>query len=245
MIVNETEAIFLSIVLPLYNEENTIEKTITECVEKVCRRFKKSEIIVVDDASTDNSANILSNLESRLEQLVVLRNLENSGHGRSLQRGLTRCKGDLVFTIDSDYQHDPAEFWKLYPLWDASTIVTGLRTSRKDSLFRRAVSTAANRVINVINRDQIRDINIPFKIFPGPALHRLLATLPPDCLVPSALMMIGASSRELRIVQIPVDHLPRDHGRSKLIGYRFILFSIRAGLEIIRYKSSLSDKSSR
>jgi hypothetical protein len=88
----------------------------------------------------------------------------------------------------------------------------------------------------VVGRKQVRDINIPFKLFPGAQLAGLLETLPENSRVPSTLLIVGAVHQGIPVIQIPVEHLSRQHGQSSLAGLRFLWFSIRAATEILRYK---------
>lgn len=225
--------------MPVFNERWTIEKTIVECCDAVCARFDEWEIIVVDDASSDGTDTELARLAARIPRLQVLGNSINRGHGPTLQRGLSVASGDLVFVIDSDYQHRPADFWRLYAEWNPETIVMGFRQVRKDGWFRLLISRVGNLGILVGGRKRVNDINIPFKLFPRDAMAKLLGSLPQDSLVPSTLLIIGAIKRGFSITEIPVEHLPRERGQSSLAGLRFLGFGCRAALEIIRYKIRL------
>jgi len=227
---------FLSIAMPVYNEEQTIRETVQACVEKVAGRFERFEIIVADDASRDGTAQALRDLRQRIPELRVLRSDRNLGHGATLQRALNTVEGSWVFVIDSDYQHDPGDFWRLFQLAGERTIVMGWREERVDALYRHVASVSGNYFIRAFCGMRIRDINIPFKLFPGPVLKNLLATLPPRALVPSTLLIVGAGLSGMAIRQVPVAHLPRRHGASTLPGLRFAFFAIRAAVELLRYR---------
>ena len=232
----------LSIVIPVFNEESTITPTILDCVRKVAFRFEQFEVIVVDDCSHDGTAEKLATIGASLPQLKVLKNDINRGHGPSLQRGLSMVSGDLAFMLDSDFQHDPEHFWKLYPTYNEDTIVTGLRSTRADEWYRRSASNIGNRLVRTLCGVNARDINIPFKIIPENQLRILLDTLPQPALIPSALLIIGASHFGFSVVQHEIPHRAREYGTTTLPGARFAKFAIQAILEIIQYRKSLQSK---
>jgi glycosyltransferase involved in cell wall biosynthesis len=226
--------------MPVYNEEKTVCDTVLSCAEKIGARFGDSEIIVVDDASRDGTPTALDTLGDRMKELRILRNESNLGHGAALQRGLEAARADLVFVIDSDYQHEPGEFWRLYELYDVDTIVMGRRDVRVDAWYRRLLSNVGNRLIGFLTGERVRDINIPFKLFPGSILRELLTTLPQPALIPSTLLIVGAIRFGVAIRQVPIAQLPRRYGSSALPGVRFLAFGVRAAIELLRYRTEIN-----
>ena len=103
----------LSFVLPVYNEAEIIEKMIRDYHLKIISKFKNHEIIIINDCSTDETPQILNKLQNELDLKVINFPL-NCGHGKALRTGLEFASGDLIFHTDSDYQHDPEDFWRLY-----------------------------------------------------------------------------------------------------------------------------------
>lgn len=233
---------YLSIVMPVYNEEKTVCETVISCADKIGARFIGFEIIVVNDASRDGTSTTLHDLQKDFKALKVLHNDRNMGHGAALQRGLVAAHGDLVFTIDSDYQHEPGDFWRLYESADADTIVMGRRDDRVDVWYRRFASAMGNRLISRVVGARVRDVNIPFKLFPGPVLRDLLATLPKPALIPSTLLIVGAIRSGIALKQVPVAQLPRRYGTSSLPGARFVVFGLRAAVELFRYRTDLTKR---
>ena len=103
----------LSIVMPAHNEGEHIEQTVREWHGSVVSRVPGSELIVVDDGSTDDTRARLEAARSFVPELRVIPREVNAGHGPAVRTGLEQATGEFVFQTDSDRQFDPEEFWKL------------------------------------------------------------------------------------------------------------------------------------
>ena len=226
----------ISIVMPAYNEGAIIEKTVAACKEKILDRFSKGEIIVVDDCSTDNTSKILNRLKNSLPQLTIHRNSENMGHGPSLMKGLKAARFEYIFCIDSDYQHEPAEFWKLFSIIQESDMVTGIRQKRNDPLHRKVLSKAVSLFTRYVFSCPLRDLNIPFKLFRTDSLEGILPFVSPRSSIPSILITLTAHGLGMHIQQVVVTHLPRTSGRCSLPGPRLVLFCLKALGELLKFR---------
>ncbi len=222
----------LTIVMPVYNEEEIIEKTINDCSRYILDKFDTGEIVVVDDCSTDKTAAILKKLSVSNKQLRVISNDENSGHGVSLIKAIAEASSKHVLFMDSDYQHNPQEFWKLYARYDGENIVIGKREHRAEGGYRSWMSGAGNFVVCKLFSLHVKDINIPFKLFPRCILDALVSQLPEKALVPSALLVIAANKKDIPVIQVTVSHLRRNTGRGSLQGWKYIKFGFRAASEM-------------
>ena len=227
----------LSIVMPAFNESAVIARTVRECHDRILSHFPAGEIIVVDDRSSDNTYKILKRLEGDMPKLTVVRNAGNMGHGPSMLRGLRLTVSSLVFCIDSDYQHPPEEFWKLFAQGEGADIIMGKRAERKDPLHRRALSGMANLAVRSLFTCPVKDVNVPFKLFKRRALNSVLNYIPDDSLIPSILIITVASRLNLRIRQVPVTHLPRTTGQCSLPGKRLFFFAAKALNELFRFRA--------
>jgi len=105
----------LSVVLPAYNEESLIALTIQTCFDYLKGRFKKSEVIVVDDGSKDRTAEIVRDLQETYPDLRLERHETNRGYGEALRTGFNAAKMDWILLMDSDGQFDIAEMEKFLP----------------------------------------------------------------------------------------------------------------------------------
>lgn len=228
--------ISISVVMPVYNEIATISRTVEECHIDILAGFSRGEIIVVDDGSTDGTSEALKSLGKQFAELTVLHNHPNLGHGPSLMRALATAKGDYIFCMDSDYQHLPGDFWKLFSHIDQADVVIGLRAQRQDPLHRKLLSCLANSLIRIIFHCPIKDLNVPFKLFKRTDLNYLLSLIPGDACTPSILTVLAAQKAGLLVHQVSVTHLPRNSGSSSLPGWSLFLFCVRVIRELLWFR---------
>ena len=140
----------LSIVIPVYNEEENVEPLVQEIKSALEQLGKGYEIVIVDDGSTDGTFEVLARLHEREAHLRVVRLKRNFGQTAALAAGLAYCEGKIIVTMDGDGQNDPADIPALLAELDkGNDLVTGWRFSRQDSFIsRRLPSRIANRLIS-------------------------------------------------------------------------------------------------
>src|SRR5215831_15522375 len=126
----------LSIVIPVYNEEENVEPLVQEIKSAVEQLGKEYEIVIVDDGSTDGTFEALARLHEREARLRVVRLKRNFGQTAALAAGLAHCEGKTIVTMDGDGQNDPADIPALLAELDrGNDLVNGWRFSRQDSLI--------------------------------------------------------------------------------------------------------------
>ncbi|MDC1054682.1 glycosyltransferase, partial [Alphaproteobacteria bacterium] len=127
--------------------------------------YSEYEIVIVDDASFDNSVSILEN--SHFENLTILKNKKNYGQSYSLRKGVKSSKYNLIVTLDGDMQNNPYDIPKLLKIYENEQIklVGGIRSSRKDSLIKIISSYLANYIRNYILKDDCKDTGCSLKVF--------------------------------------------------------------------------------
>ncbi len=226
----------ISVVMPVYNEVATISRTIHECNTKILAHFSWGEIIVVDDESSDGSVELLETLSSELPDLRVLHNSQNLGHGPSLIRAMGEARGDYIFCIDSDYQHLPEDFWKLFSSINEADVVIGLRSKRQDPVHRKVLSRLANNLIRWIFTCSNKDLNVPFKLFKRKDLQAILPLIPDNAYIPSTLAVLAAQKAGLVLEQVSVTHLPRNSGTSSFLGWHLIYFCSQVLRELMWFR---------
>ena len=190
----------LSIVIPCYNEEDTISKVIEDCVNA----FPNAEIIIVNDKSTDHTPILLKFLQRNIKGLKVLTNKKNSGHAVSLLKGLKAANGEYVLYIDADNQIKVKD---MYSNKDFD-LISRYREHRQDKFFRKVISFILKLTIFIRHKLWIRDANCPFKLFKRERLEFLMALLKDNSVVPSISLEILARKYQMSTMEIPVDHYP-------------------------------------
>jgi glycosyltransferase involved in cell wall biosynthesis len=226
----------LSIVIPAYNEEENIEQTVREWNREVLSRIPGSELIVVNDCSTDRTGEILMRLAREVPVLHPLTPECNGGHGRALRHGFDFVTQDWVFQTDSDRQHVPTDFWELWKVKDESDFVLGVRSTRADGKVRIFI-TAIMRLANfALWGLWIRDANCPFKLMRREPMQHVLAGIPRDSFIPMVMLSILCRKMKYRVSEVVVTHLPRRAGYQSLSG---LMKWIKVGSRCLRQLMAL------
>jgi len=199
-----------SVVVPIYNEEENLKVLLNEITSVMDSVQGDYEIIFVDDGSTDNSLQILKELQSENRKLRVISFSKNSGQSAALFAGFKLAKGEWIITLDADLQNPPAEIKKLLKFKDEFDYITGFRKKRKDSFFRRVSSQIARISRKVVLRDKTIDTGCGLKLFKREIIshipffknfHRFFTFL--------------VRTAGFKVAEIEVEHLPRFKGKSK------------------------------
>ena len=208
----------ISFVMPAYNEEEIIEQTVREWYDEVISRIPGSELIVVNDCSKDATGEVLARLSMRIPELRVLKPPSNGGHGRALRYGFDHSKQGWVFQTDSDRQHVPADFWKLWEKRETNDFVLGVRSVRADGPVRVFI-TNVMRLINFVAWGLwIRDANCPFKLMRRDPMEKVLEKIPRDSFIPMVMLSVLCRKMHYRVSEVVVQHLPRRGGEQSLAG---------------------------
>lgn len=208
----------LTIVMPAYNEQDIIAATVREWHAEVISKLPGSRLLIIDDCSTDGTAEELQKLAQTLPGVDFLRQEINGGHGRALLAGFHQARSRFVFQTDSDRQHSPVDFWLLWERREQFDFVFGVRARRQDGAARRMVATWM-RVLNwLLWQVWIADANCPFKLMRTEALASVLRQIPHDAFIPMVMVSILARRGKFRVVEIPVQHFQRRGGTPSLKG---------------------------
>lgn len=210
----------ISVVVPVLNEKENIAGLVEEIAE-AAKTVPISEIIYVDDGSTDGTVDTLLSLREKYPALRVLRHDRRCGQSAALWTGIKASGNSLIATLDGDGQNDPADIRILYKLYEQTkqfreaVMVVGERRKRNDSVSRRIASRFANGVRSRILKDQTKDTGCSLKLFRRkdymelPYFNHMHRFLP-------ALMMRGGA----HLVHVDVSHRARLHGVSKYSNFR-------------------------
>lgn len=228
----------LSIVMPVYNEEGIIEKSVRDYYNDVLLRFNSWEFIIVNDSSTDNTLSILKKLQKDIP-ITIVDNDKNMGHGPSLIRGYNLASGDIIFHTDSDYQFLPQDFWKLYENISKNDLVIGVRNNRKDPLFRIILAKTLKFFLRIFLGQGIRDVNSPFRLMKKEFLKEYLSVIPSDFMVPSVAMVVFAKNKKYSVKEVKVSHLARKTGKVSIVRLKLFVFCFNALKQILGIKNKL------
>jgi len=226
----------LSIVVPVFNEEGSLQELYDQIVAGCDDAGRTFELIFVDDGSTDQSAAVCDGLADADPRVSVIHFRRNFGKSLALAAGFAEVRGEVVFTMDADLQDDPAMIPAFLARIDAGAdLVSGFKKNRHDPLEKRLPSKLFNGLVRALSGVQLNDFNCGFKayriecvrelrVYGG--LHRFLPVL--------------AGARGFRIEELVVNHRPRTHGVSKFgIGRYFDGFvDLMTVVLVTRYRTS-------
>ncbi len=203
----------LSVVIPFYNEEESVEEVCLEVSEVLSAAPGLAwELIMVDDGSTDGTPGIVDGLAARLDNFRALHLSPNSGQSAALEAGFGAARGEFVATLDGDGQNDPRDILLLLGELEARGVdmMCGIRQKRADSPLRRVSSVIANRVRSGILKDRITDVGCSVRVFKRDCMRRIRFFRNAHRFFPALFIMAGFA-----VAEMPVNHRPRLKGASK------------------------------
>jgi glycosyltransferase involved in cell wall biosynthesis len=230
----ETIPLRVSVVIPVYNEKNTI----VEVLNRVREQRIDHEIIVVDDGSTDGTRDVLQReVEGRLDRVVVEYLPKNSGKGAALRHAFSKVTGDVIIIQDADLEYDPRDYASLLkPIFEAhADVVYGSRFSSGShrvlffwhSVANKALTCLSNMVTNL----NLTDMEIGYKVFRIEVIRELRLRSNRFGFEPEITAKIA--KRGWRVYEVPVSYHGRDYTDGKKITWRDGLAAL---FHIVRYR---------
>jgi len=201
----------ISVVVPVHEEERTVALLFDELQAALDPLGQPWEAVFVDDGSTDGSFAALTRLHNLHDNVRVVRLRRNFGKAAALAAGFANAEGEVVVTIDADLQDDPAEIPRLLAKLDEGfDLVSGWKAHRRDPITRRALSRIFNWVTGRVSGLRLHDLNCGLKAYRAEVVQglRLYGEL-------HRFIPVLAHYRGHRIAELPVNHRPREHGRSR------------------------------
>ncbi len=201
----------LSVVIPVYNEEENIQLLHERLKNTLDSLQKEYEIIFVDDGSTDRTLSLLEEIQAADKNVIILSLRRNFGQTAAFAAGFDFARGDVVVTMDGDLQNDPADIPKLLELIKDNDLVSGWRKKRKDPFFtRRLPSMAANWLISNVTGVKLHDYGCSLKAYKREVIKNLKLYGEMHRFIPAVASWYG-----VRVAEIETVHHPRMHGKSK------------------------------
>jgi dolichol-phosphate mannosyltransferase len=200
----------ISIVIPVYNEQENIKPLIAELRDVLKGLNKSYEIVFVDDGSRDRSFKILKEAASQDPQIRAIRFKRNTGQTAAFDAGFRAAGGDIVVTMDADLQNDPQDIPQLLEKIGKFDVVCGWRHQRKDPWIKIVSSKIANFVRNKLSQEDIVDTGCSLKAFRSECLQNVKLFNGMHRFLPTLAKMEGFT-----VTQVKVNHRPRRFGTTK------------------------------
>lgn len=204
----------LSLVIPAFNEGVVIERAVIEAEAALGELFDRFEILVVDDGSTDDTADVVEDLWPFCPHVRLLRHEANRGYGAALRTGFEAARYDLVAFTDADCQFDLLDLARMVPFAARYPIVAGCRVNRQDTWRRRFLSRGYNLLARTFLGTRVRDCDCALKVFRRDVLAHLL----PESrgFFVNTEMLTRARQLGYEVAEVAVTHRPRLGGASKV-----------------------------
>lgn len=197
----------ISVIVPIYNEEESIPELNQELEEVLGQTGRTYEIIYVDDGSTDGTLGVLQNLTG----VGVISFVRNYGKSKALEEGFKEAKGKYILTLDGDLQDDPHEIPKFLEALDNGVgMVTGWKQKRLDSFEKRFFSKIANGMTRLLARSPVHDMNCGFKGYQAYVAKQIQFYGDMHRYIPVIVTNMGYT-----VTEVPVHHRQRVYGHSK------------------------------
>lgn len=216
----------LSLVIPCYNEETTLAECVERCLELEKHKIKL-ELIIVDDCSTDKSADIARSLALKYPQVHLISQSRNQGKGAALRAGFQYAKGDFIGIQDADSEYNPLDYIELLkPAINGNAdVVYGSRYLRQDCrrvlyFWHTWMNRALTFISNMFTNLDISDMETCYKLFSRKALLQILPHLQESRFGFEPEVTILAAGLKLRIWECAIHYQPRTYEEGKKIGWR-------------------------
>src|SRR3954466_5696245 len=201
---------YLSLVIPAYNEQESVPTLLQRVESSLAQIGKPFEVLIIDDGSTDQTPQMLTESMKTRPWLRVLRMKKNGGQSAAFEAGFEAARGEIIATIDADLQNDPEEIPRLLPLLDGYDMITGWRRDPPGNKFRRWQSRQANRIRNWISEETVQDSASSLKLYKAHAIKGMKLFNGAHRFFPTLVKMRGYTVREE-----PVKHSQRFAGTAK------------------------------
>ena len=209
--LKEERSVYLSVVIPVYNEEESLASLIDSVNDVCCRIGGDWELILVDDGSGDGTWRLIENASKVNKRINGIKLRTNCGQTSAMVAGMSYSSGKIIVTMDGDLQNDPADIPRLLEkIREGYDIVSGWRKDRQDHFARVLPSRVANWVISATTGVRLHDYGCSLKAYRAECIKTLEAYGEMHRFFPALASMTGAM-----VTEIPVIHHPRAFGISK------------------------------
>lgn len=209
----------LSIVFPAYNEEGNILNTVSNALKSLPCLGYKYDILIVDNASTDKTPQIIDELAAKYESIKVIHHPQNLGYAASTRTGLKNASGDVIFIIDSDGQHTLEDIPKFVEkIQQGYGLVIGWKKPRHDPLYRLLLASGYNFFFRLMFNVPFHDIDCGFKAYTKDLAYKITIELTNVPVGPE--IIIKTKYLGYKIAELPVKHFPRKKGTSEFSAFK-------------------------
>lgn len=216
----------VSVFFPVYNDSKSVPILVRKTIQTLNPLVDDFEIILVNDGSKDNSAEVIEALAKKYKWVRTVHHKKNKGYGGALRSGFAHARKDLVFYTDGDGQYDVTELKQLLPLIEHFDVVNGFKIKRSDKIHRTIFGDLYNYGSRIFFNLKVKDVDCDFRLFKRKIFDeiKLISNTGTICVE----MMKKVQNGGYSIGNVPVHHYDREHGTSQFWSIRRIFRSLTA-----------------
>lgn len=204
------ERFTVSVLLPVYNEAETVSNILKTYHNEICRKVS-APLIVAEDGSTDGTREILASLQKELP-IVLLSDPNRKGYAKAAIDALKSCSSDWVFFSDSDGQYSPSDFWKLWKKRDGFDMVIGRKVHRSEGAHRVILANGFHKIVNGVFGLSLHDADCGFRLIRKEVIRSVVDKVRFLDYSFWAEFTIRACLSGFRVSEVPINHSSRIHG---------------------------------
>lgn len=229
----------LALIIPVYNEEGSIEKVINKWNNELLKTGINFRIYVYNDGSKDRTSEILNKIYKTNKNLVVY-NKTNSGHGPTILQGYCEnSHAEWIFQADSDDEIEPKLFHKLWKYRDKYEFVIGRRRGRKSPLSRSIISLVARVLVKIIYGKSAYDVNCPYRLIKVDSFKSCFFSIPKNYFAPNIIITGYAAFKRIKTVEVDVFFRPRTTGEVSIKRFKLFKAAVICCWQSISYRVTL------
>ena len=226
----------LAVILPVYNEEGSIEEVINKWNNELSKTNINFKIHVYNDGSKDKTLEILNKINTSNTNLVI-HDKNNSGHGSTILQGYCEnSHAEWIFQADSDDEIEPNSFHRLWKYRDEYEFIIGRRTDRKSPVSRSIISIVAREFVKVFYGKSVYDVNCPYRLMRTGSFKKCFLSIPKNSFAPNIIITGYAALQKLKTVEIDVPFKHRTTGEVSIKKLKLFKAAITSSWQIILYR---------
>jgi glycosyltransferase involved in cell wall biosynthesis len=208
----------ISVFFPAYNDGGTIASLVVIALKTLRELTDDYEVLIINDGSSDYTAEVLTELEREFPQVRVIDHGTNEGYGAALITGFSNCTKELIFYTDGDAQYDVRELKLLYEkLTDEVDWINGYKISRSDPLHRKIIGRMYHWIAKITFGLKLRDVDCDFRLIRRSVFDRVQLTSLTGVICVE--MMRKFQDAGCKVVEVPVHHYFRAYGKSQFFNF--------------------------